>query len=300
MGWDRPILTDSGGFQVFSLGNAAQDHRGRRALRSPDRRRPPAADARGVDADPARARRGHRDGVRRVHAVRDRRTAGDRGRSGDVDAAVAALGAAQPRRVRALASQAETRNALFGIVQGGMYEPLRDESLDGPRRASVSTATRSAGCRSANRRRTCCASSPTSRRGCRRTQPRYLMGVGTPEDLLDGIAAGIDMFDCVMPTRNARNGWLFTRYGDIKLRNARYRDDPAPLDARVPLLHLPPVLPRLPAPPAARERDPRRTAQHHPQPSLLSRLMSEARDAIEAGRFDAFRRDFSHGRQRGI
>ncbi len=63
-----------------------------------------------------------------------------------------------------------------------------------------------------------------------RDKPRYLMGVGTPEDLLDGIAAGIDMFDCVMPTRNARNGWLFTSRGDVKLRNSRYKDDTRPLD----------------------------------------------------------------------
>jgi queuine tRNA-ribosyltransferase len=61
-------------------------------------------------------------------------------------------------------------------------------------------------------------------------RPRYLMGVGTPEDLLDGIAAGIDMFDCVMPTRNARNGWLFTSFGDVKIRNSKYRDDDRPLD----------------------------------------------------------------------
>ncbi|HZE11289.1 MAG TPA: tRNA guanosine(34) transglycosylase Tgt, partial [Burkholderiales bacterium] len=61
-------------------------------------------------------------------------------------------------------------------------------------------------------------------------RPRYLMGVGTPEDIAEAVAAGIDMFDCVLPTRNARNGWLFTRFGDIKIRNARYRDDTRPLD----------------------------------------------------------------------
>jgi queuine tRNA-ribosyltransferase len=62
-------------------------------------------------------------------------------------------------------------------------------------------------------------------------KPHYLMGVGTPEDLVEGVANGIDMFDCVMPTRNARNGWLFTRYGDVKIKNARYKDDDQPLDA---------------------------------------------------------------------
>jgi queuine tRNA-ribosyltransferase len=61
-------------------------------------------------------------------------------------------------------------------------------------------------------------------------KPHYLMGVGTPEDLVEGVANGVDMFDCVMPTRNARNGWLFTRFGDIKLKNARYKDDQLPLD----------------------------------------------------------------------
>jgi queuine tRNA-ribosyltransferase len=63
-------------------------------------------------------------------------------------------------------------------------------------------------------------------------RPRYLMGVGTPEDLIEAVGAGLDMFDCVLPTRNARNGWLFTRFGDIRIRNARYRDDTAPLDER--------------------------------------------------------------------
>jgi queuine tRNA-ribosyltransferase len=63
-------------------------------------------------------------------------------------------------------------------------------------------------------------------------KPRYLMGMGTPEDIIGAVAAGIDMFDCVLPTRNARNGWLFTRYGDIRIRNARYRDEATPLDER--------------------------------------------------------------------
>src|SRR5437764_12613558 len=63
-------------------------------------------------------------------------------------------------------------------------------------------------------------------------KPRYLMGMGTPEDIIGAVAAGLDMFDCVLPTRNARNGWLFTRFGDVKIRNARYRDDAQPLDER--------------------------------------------------------------------
>jgi queuine tRNA-ribosyltransferase len=118
---------------------------------------------------------------------------------------------------------------VFGIVQGGIYPQLRAESVAGLKaigfegyaigglavgepkeeRLKVLESTRL----------------PEDR-------PRYLMGVGTPEDIIEAVAAGVDMFDCVLPTRNARNGWLFTRYGDIRIRNARYRDDTAPLDER--------------------------------------------------------------------
>ena len=120
-------------------------------------------------------------------------------------------------------------NALFGIVQGSVYDGLRDESLDGlveigfegyaigglavgePKEAMLHVLGRTA------------ARLPADR-------PRYLMGVGTPEDIVAAVSAGIDMLDCVLPTRNARNGWLFTRWGDIRLRNARYRNDTRPID----------------------------------------------------------------------
>jgi queuine tRNA-ribosyltransferase len=126
------------------------------------------------------------------------------------------------------------------------------------------------------------------------------MGVGTPEDLLDGIAAGIDMFDCVMPTRNARNGWLFTRYGDLKLRNARYRADLAPVEegcacatcrqfSRAYLHHLQRVNEILGA---------RLNTVHNLHYYL--RLMAEARAAIAAGRYAGFRREFTRSRARGV
>ena len=100
-------------------------------------------------------------------------------------------------------------------------------------------------------------------------KPRYLMGMGTPEDLIEAVLAGVDMFDCVLPTRNARNGWLFTRSGDVKIRNAKWRDDTRPLDeacacyacrnfTRAYLHHL-----------QKAQRDPRRAPEHHPQPALL-------------------------------
>jgi queuine tRNA-ribosyltransferase len=126
------------------------------------------------------------------------------------------------------------------------------------------------------------------------------MGVGTPEDLLDGIAAGIDMFDCVMPTRNARNGWLFTRYGDIKLRNTRYRADPTPLDetcgcptcrtfSRGYLHHLQRVNEILGA----------RLNTIHNLHFYLD-LMRQAREAIAEGRFEALRAGFLQDRRRGV
>ena len=133
------------------------------------------------------------------------------------------------RRSRDEFDRLENPNALFGIVQGGMYDDLRDASLgalvdigfDGyaigglsvgePKEEMLRVLGRTAPRLPADR-------------------PRYLMGVGTPEDLVAGVAAGIDMFDCVLPTRNARNGWLFTRYGDVKIRNARHKADTGPVD----------------------------------------------------------------------
>ncbi|MDP1634657.1 MAG: tRNA guanosine(34) transglycosylase Tgt, partial [Gallionellaceae bacterium] len=120
-------------------------------------------------------------------------------------------------------------NALFGIVQGGMHEHLRDESLrelvnigfDG-----FAIGGLSVGEPKEDMLRILKHTAPQ----LPQNRPRYLMGVGTPEDLVDAVGQGIDMFDCVMPTRNARNGMLFTRHGDIKIKNAQYRLDTRPLD----------------------------------------------------------------------
>jgi queuine tRNA-ribosyltransferase len=120
-------------------------------------------------------------------------------------------------------------NALFGIVQGGMHEDLRDESLAGL--AAIGFDGYAVGGVSVGepKEEMLKIMAYTAPR-LPREKPRYLMGVGTPEDLVAGVQAGFDMFDCVMPTRNARNGWLFTRRGDIKIRNARHRTDTRPLD----------------------------------------------------------------------
>lgn len=120
-------------------------------------------------------------------------------------------------------------NALFGIVQGGMYETLRDESLarlqeigfDGYAIGGLSV-----GEPKADMQRILQHTAPQ----LPADRPRYLMGVGTPADIVHAVAQGVDMFDCVLPTRNARNGWLYTRHGVIRLRNSQYRMDTAPPD----------------------------------------------------------------------
>ena len=120
-------------------------------------------------------------------------------------------------------------NAHFGIVQGGMYEDLRDESLAALREIDFNgfaIGGLSVGEPKDEMARILAHTTPR----LPQDKPRYLMGVGTPEDLVHGVQTGIDMFDCVMPTRNARNGHLFTRFGDIKIKNAHHKNDPRPLD----------------------------------------------------------------------
>jgi queuine tRNA-ribosyltransferase len=121
------------------------------------------------------------------------------------------------------------RNLLFGIVQGGIYEKLRDESIERLLEISFpgyAIGGLAVGEPKEDRSRILAHAAPK----LPADKPRYLMGMGTPEDIIEAVSAGVDMFDCVLPTRNARNGWLFTRFGDIRIRNARYRDDTAPLD----------------------------------------------------------------------
>jgi queuine tRNA-ribosyltransferase len=131
-------------------------------------------------------------------------------------------------------------------------------------------------------------------------KPRYLMGVGTPEDLVHGVANGVDMFDCVMPTRNARNGHLFTRFGDLRLRNARYKSDPAPVDescachacanfSRAYLHHLDRC---------GEMVGPMLTTIHNLH--YFVNLMREMREALEQGTFAEWQRQFARDRARGI
>ncbi|MBT9477327.1 tRNA guanosine(34) transglycosylase Tgt [Polaromonas sp.] len=190
-------------------------------------------------------------------------------------------------------------NALFGIVQGGMFENLRQESLDalvemdfpGYAVGGVSVGE--------PKEEMLRIMAHTPHR-LPADKPRYLMGVGTPEDLVAGVAAGVDMFDCVMPTRNARNGHMFTRFGDLKIRNARHKADEQPADStcgcyacknfsRAYLHHLDRCGEML---------GPMLASIHNLHYYL--NLMQEVRDALDAGRFGEFSAQFRIDRQRGV
>ena len=220
MGWNKPILTDSGGFQVFSLGalrkiseegvRFASPIDGARCFLTPE----VSMQIQTVlDSD--------------VVMIFDECTPYPATETQAAESMRLSLRWAE--RSRAEFDRLGNRNALFGIVQGGMYEALRDESLAGLMEIGFdgyAIGGLSVGEPKDEMRRVLEYVAPR----LPQTRPRYLMGVGTPEDLIHGVGAGVDMFDCVMPTRNARNGLLFTRYGDVKIRNARYREDTAPLD----------------------------------------------------------------------
>ncbi|MGH8689212.1 MAG: tRNA guanosine(34) transglycosylase Tgt [Burkholderiales bacterium] len=218
MGWDGPLLTDSGGFQVFSLGalrkitedgvRFASPVNGDRLLLTPEES---MRVQRALDSD--------------VAMVFDDCTA----YPASEDAAEHSMRLSLRWAERSKAAFEGSRNALFGIVQGSTYEALRDASLDGLVRIGFdgyAIGGLAVGEPAGERRRILAHAAPR----LPADRPRYLMGMGTPEDLIEGVLAGVDLFDCVLPTRNARNGWLFTRHGDVKIRNARWRDDTRALD----------------------------------------------------------------------
>ena len=220
-GWDGPILTDSGGFQVFSLRDTllAVDDDGV-TFRSvydgaPERFTP---ELRG--GDPAAPRLGHRDVPRCLRAGRRRPARAGGGRSPDD-----ALGdaAARGASARPASSSSASRRAA-PIPSCGAGRSRRS-------RRSTSTATPSAGSRSARTGTRCSTRSAGRPRCYRPSKPRYFMGIGDPEGILEVIARGIDMFDCVLPTRTARTGSALTADGRLNLRNARYARDPGPLEA---------------------------------------------------------------------
>ncbi|ACV35802.1 tRNA guanosine(34) transglycosylase Tgt [Accumulibacter sp.] len=221
MGWNGPILTDSGGFQVFSLGALRKISEEGVRFQSP------------VNGD--RLFLTPEESMRIQHVLNsDIAMILDECTPYPADHAVAAasmcLSLRWARRSRDRHDEIGNANALFGIVQGGMYEDLRDESLAALIDigfAGFAIGGLSVGEPKDDMARILAHTAPR----LPQDRPRYLMGVGTPEDLVAAVGAGIDMFDCVLPTRNARNGHFFTRYGDIRIRNACHKSDPRPLDA---------------------------------------------------------------------
>ena len=237
MNWPGLLLTDSGGFQVFSLGALRKVAEDGVRFRSPIDGAPlfltPEESMRiqhALDSDIAMIFDECTPyWIGEPAAAEGRPQEGGRAATRDEAAASMRLSLRWARRSRDEHDRLQNANALFGIVQGGMFTDLREESAGGLRAVGFdgyAIGGLSVGEPKEEMARILAHTAPL----LPAERPRYLMGVGTPEDLLQAIGRGIDMFDCVLPTRNARNGWLFTRKGDIKIRNARHRDDPRPLD----------------------------------------------------------------------
>lgn len=310
--WSKPILTDSGGFQVWSLGamrkiteqgvHFASPVNGDKLFMSPE-----------VSMQIQTVL--NSDIVMQLDECTPY-WQGDKS-SGHITTEAEARQSMEmslrwARRSQDEFARLQNPNALFGIVQGGMFEHLRQESLDalvamdfpGYAIGGVSVGEPK------DEMLRIMAHTPHRLPA---HKPRYLMGVGTPEDLVEGVACGVDMFDCVMPTRNARNGTIFTRHGDLKIRNARHKADPRPLDetctchacagvggvswadggrdgfSRAYLHHLDRCGEML---------GPMLTTIHNLHYYL--HLMQEMRQALDAGAFEAFRQRFAADRARGV
>ncbi|MFN3884434.1 MAG: tRNA guanosine(34) transglycosylase Tgt [Rhodocyclaceae bacterium] len=289
MGWEKPILTDSGGFQVFSLGELRKISEEGVKFASP-------TDGRRLFMRPE-------DSMQIQHALNsDIVMIFDECTPYPADVKQAAesmrLSLRWAKRSRTEHDRLGNTNALFGIVQGGMFEALRDESLAGLMEIGfdgMAIGGLSVGEPKEDFGRILAHTTPR----LPADKPRYLMGVGTPEDIVFAVGLGLDMFDCVLPTRNARNGHLFTRFGDIRIKNARYKNDTRPLDetcdcyccrhfSRAYLHHLHRCHEILGA---------RLNTIHNLHYYMT--LMQEIRAAIEAGTFAAFAARFAEDRASG-
>jgi len=218
MNWSGPILTDSGGFQVWSLGKLRKITEQGVTFRSP-------VDGSKIFMGPEESMRAQRDLGADIVMVFDECTP----YPATEPEARASMELSLRWAERSKIAHDDNPSALFGIIQGGMYEHLRDISLAGLKQIGFdgyAIGGLSVGEPKEDMLRVLdhiAGQMPVE-------SPRYLMGVGTPEDLVEAVRRGMDMFDCVMPTRNARNGWLFTQNGTLKIRNARFAEDTAPVD----------------------------------------------------------------------
>ena len=293
--WHKPILTDSGGFQVWSLGDMrkiseegvkfASPVNGDKLFLTPE-----------VSMQIQRVL--NSDIVMQFDECTPYETKGHVTTEKEARASME-LSLRWAKRCLAEFGRLENPNALFGIVQGGMFEGLREESLSSLVELDLpgyAIGGVSVGEPKEDMQRIM-AHTPHRLPA---HKPRYLMGVGTPEDLVEGVGQGVDMFDCVMPTRNARNGHLFTRFGDLRLRNARYKTDERPVDetcschtcanfSRAYLHHLDRCNEML---------GPMLASIHNLH--YYVNLMREVREALDAGAFAAFAAKFSEQRRRGV
>ncbi len=218
MGWDGPILTDSGGFQVFSLGDRRRVSEAGVEFRSP-------VDGARVFLDPERSMAIQRSLDADVVMIFDECTPYPATEAEARQSMELSLRWAR----RSRAAHGDSDAALFGIIQGGMYSTLRDASLAGLE--EIGFDGYAIGGLSVGEPKEAMLGVLDGLRGRLPVDhPRYLMGVGTPADLLEGVRRGVDMFDCVMPTRHARNGYLFTSTGNLKIRNARHKTSTAPVE----------------------------------------------------------------------
>ncbi len=304
--WDKPILTDSGGFQVWSLGamrkiteegvTFASPVNGDKLFMSPE-----------VSMQIQTTL--NSDIVMQLDECTPYDTKGHLTTQVEARQSME-MSLRWAKRSQAEFARLENPNALFGIVQGGMHESLRQESLDALVEMNFPGYAVGGVSVGEPKEEMFRIMSHTPHR-LPAHKPRYLMGVGTPEDLVEGVAQGVDMFDCVMPTRNARNGTLFTRFGDLKLRNARHKTDHGPLDStcacyacaghtradgtvsggfsRAYLHHLDRCGEML---------GPMLTTIHNLHYYL--NLMREVRASLDAGTFGAFRKQFAADRARGV
>jgi queuine tRNA-ribosyltransferase len=294
-GWHKPMLTDSGGFQVWSLGDMrkiseegvrfASPVNGDKLFLTPE-----------VSVQIQTVL--NSDIVMQFDECTPYETKGKLTTESEARTSMA-LSQRWARRSLDEFNKLANPNALFGIVQGGMFEGLREESLSALVELDLpgyAVGGVSVGEPKEEMQRIM-AHTPHRLPA---HKPRYLMGVGTPEDLVEGVAQGVDMFDCVMPTRNARNGHLFTRFGDVKIRNARHREDAQPIDSSC-TCHCCASFSR--------------AYMHHLDrcgemlgPMLASihnlhyyvNLMAEVRQALDQDRFQAWQLQFKADRARGV
>lgn len=218
MGWNHPILTDSGGFQVFSLGALRKITEQGVKFSSP-------LNGDKLFLSPEESMHIQKVLNSDIVMIFDECTPFP----AELEAAAYSMRLSLRWAERSKVAHAGNANALFGIVQGGMYENLRDESLRELGQMDFegyAIGGLSVGEPKSDMRRILAYTAPQ----LPADKPRYLMGVGTPEDIVDSVQHGVDMLDCVLPTRNARHGILFTRFGDMRIKNARFRTETGPVD----------------------------------------------------------------------